>query len=115
MHRQARKAQPLRHGRRRDGGVGGDADHAVDLADLAIVAFGGGGGFRRAIDVRDQAGIGEGKAGRLGVDVRHHDVESHLLGAPRGVRGFDAARDDQQGLAAAAHRKCLFIRSIGRR
>ena len=45
--RDAGQAQALRHRGGRDRRIGGDADHAVDLADLAAVAFGGGGGFRR--------------------------------------------------------------------
>ena len=103
MQRKAGQAQALRHGGGGDRRIGGDADHAVDLADLAVIALGGGGGFRRAIDIGDQAGIGEGKAGRLGIDVG--DDDSIAPSPWRGLRRvgrLDAAGNDQQGLAAVA-------------
>ena len=43
--RQAGEAQALRHRRDSDGRIGGNPDHAVNLADLAVVTFGGGGGI----------------------------------------------------------------------
>ncbi len=95
MDRQSRQAQALRHRRRCDRGVGGDTDHAVDLANLAVIAFGGGGGFRGAIDIGDQAGIGQGKARRMRIAVRDHHGMAQFLGALDGVHRFDAAGDDQ--------------------
>ena len=96
--RDAGQAEPVGHGGRSDRRVGGDADHAVDLADLAAVAGRGGGGFIGAIDIGDDAGIGEGKARRLRVAIGDDDIEPHLLGAARGIGGFDPARNDEQCL-----------------
>ena len=78
--------------------VGGDADHAVDLADLAAVARGGGGRLIRTVDVGDDARIGVGEAGRRRVAVGDDDVKPHLLGTARGIRRFDSAGDDEDGL-----------------
>ncbi len=78
--------------------VGGDADHAVDLADLAAVTLRGSGRLFRAVDIGDDAGIGIGEARRLRVAVGNDDVKPHLLGAARGIGGFNSARNDEQRL-----------------
>ena len=106
----AGQAEFLRHGRGGNGCVGGDADHAVELANLAAEAFGGGGGLGRPVNVGDQAGIGERETGRGMVDVRHHDIVAHFLGAFGGVRRLDAAGDDQQGLAHQKYSPPLTLR-----
>jgi hypothetical protein len=93
--RQTRQAQTLANRGCGDRRIGRHADHTVDAADLAAIAFGGGGGFGCAIDIGDQTGIGKGKARRFGIAVRDHDVIAKLLGPARRVRGFDAARNDQ--------------------
>ena len=67
------KTKLLRDRGRRDRRVGGDADHAIDLADFAVEAFGGGGRFVGAIDIGDQAGIGKRKSGRLWIAVGDDD------------------------------------------
>ena len=100
MDGKARQAQALRHGGGGYRRIGGDADHAVYFANLAAVALGGGGGFGRAINIGDQAGIGEGKARRFGIAVGNDHGMAHFLGAAGGIRRLDAAGNDQKGFAS---------------
>ncbi len=93
-----RQAKTVGDRGRGDWRVGGDADDAVDLADLAAVTGGGGGGLFGAIDIGDDAGIGIGEARRLRVAIGDHDIEPHFLGAARRIGRFDPARNDEQCL-----------------
>jgi hypothetical protein len=83
------------HGHRR---IGRDADHAIDLPQLARIALGSGGGFLRRVDIRDDAGIGIFKSGRIRIAIGYDNIKTHFLGALGGVRRFNAAGNDEKRL-----------------
>ena len=101
--RQAQSTQPLAHRRGCDRGVD-NRDHAVDFADLAAEAFGRGGRFIRAIDVGDEAGIGNRDRRCLVVAIRNDHIVAHVLGALDRVDRVNSARDDEQRLC---HQKSI--------
>ncbi len=96
--REAGQAEAFGDGGRRLRRIRGDTDHAIDFSNLPAVAFGGGGGFLRAIDVGDQARIRVGETGCFVVAVGDDDVKAHFLRALGRVGRFDPAGDDEECL-----------------
>jgi len=71
----------------------------VDLPDFAVIALGRRRGFIRAMDIGDQAGIGKGKGGRLGVGIRNHHGVTGVTRRLGDVDGLLPAGNDQQRFA----------------
>jgi hypothetical protein len=68
----------------------------VNRADLAVEFLCRLRGFFGIVNVRHQSGVGECKAGRLGIAVGHHYKQPHVAGPLDGGGGFDPSGNDQQ-------------------